>query len=206
MDEAKLRRIVLTGAAAALAVLLLWLIGKYLVVCLAPFIIAYLVSLAVRPAASFISRRFGVGRRFVSVFIVIILIAAIFLIISWLISVLLKEAQDAASGLMKILSSEDNFLKRAIDSLDGIKEKIPFLSHQTVSMWSKPMVAVAITRTCEPFSSDSLHLVRVRVISASASRTTSAVVSLPGRYTTSAKGSRTPLRKGILLSQTIFIL
>ena len=128
MDEAKLRRIVLSGAAAALAILLLWLIGKYLVVCLAPFIIAYLVSLAVRPAASFISRRFGVGRRFVSVFIVIILIAAIFLIVSWLISVLLKEAQDAASGLMKILSSEDNFLKRAIDSLDGIKEKIPFLS------------------------------------------------------------------------------
>lgn len=128
MDDAKLRRVVLTGAAAALGILLLWLVGKYLVVCLAPFIIAYLISLAVRPAASFISRRFGVGRRFVSVFIVIILIAAIFLIVSWLISVLLREAQDAASGLMKILSSEDNFLKRAIEGLDGIKEKIPFLS------------------------------------------------------------------------------
>ncbi len=128
MDEIKLKRAVLAGTAFALALLIIWLVGKYLIVCLAPFIIAYLVSLAVRPAASFISRRFGVGRRFVSVFIVIILIAVIFLLLSWLVSVLLKEAQDLAAGIMKSLSSEDNILKRAIDGIDGIKDKIPFLS------------------------------------------------------------------------------
>ena len=128
MDETKLKRAVLAGAAFALALLILWLVGKYLIVCLAPFIIAHIVSLAVRPAAAFISRRFGVGRRFVSAFIVIILIAIIFLFLSWTVSTLLKEAQDAASQLMKSLSSEDNILKKAIDRIAEIKEKIPFLS------------------------------------------------------------------------------
>ncbi len=129
MDEAKLKRAVLTGAAAFFACLSVWLVGKYLVVCLAPFIIAYLVSLAVRPAASFISRRFGVGRRFVSAFIVMIFIAAIFLVLSWFVSVLVKEAEEVASQIVKSLSSEDNFLKRTVDGIDELKEKVPFLSY-----------------------------------------------------------------------------
>jgi hypothetical protein len=40
---------------------------------------------------------------------------------------------------------------------------------------------------------------------ASASYTSSRVIALPGRYTTSAYGSSTPFKKGICESHTIFI-
>ena len=68
----------------------------------------------------------------------------------------------------------------------AFRQMIPCSSHQPVSIWSKPIVAVAITLTEDPFSRDSSQMVLVRVMMASASLTTSGVVSLPGRYTTSA--------------------
>ena len=53
------------------------------------------------------------------------------------------------------------------------------------------MVAVAMNCTFEPSSRASLHRVRVRIMRASASATTSFVKALPSRYATSAKGSIT---------------
>ena len=75
-----------------------------------------------------------------------------------------------------------------------------------VSMWSKPMVAVAISFTRESASSFSSHRVRVRITSASALRTSAAEIAVPGRYSTSANGSRTPRRKGMALSAMIFMV
>ena len=53
-------------------------------------------------------------------------------------------------------------------------------------MWSKPIVAVATNFTLLSLSSFSSHLVRVRTIRASASRTSSALISVPFLYTASA--------------------
>ena len=88
----------------------------------------------------------------------------------------------------------------------GLATSMPFRAHQSRSMWSNPMVAVAIIRTREPSRSRSSQRVRVRVTSASASRTSSRVISRPGRWRTSAKGSRTPFRNGMALSATIFMI
>ncbi len=132
MIETRIKRFLLAGTAASVAILILHFAGKEITLCLAPFVLAYLISLAVRPAASFISRRFGVGRRFVSVFIVTVLITSIFLIASWMLSVMFKEARDLADGLMESLSKEDNFLKRAYDFASKIADRIPFLSSDGV--------------------------------------------------------------------------
>lgn len=128
MNYEKLKFSVTLGAAAALAALFLWLLGKYLAACLAPFIIAYIVSRAVRPAAAFISRRAGVGRRFVSVFIVIILIAAIFFLFSYVATVISEEAAGVASTVSDWLSDEDNALKSALDHLFAATDRFPVLS------------------------------------------------------------------------------
>jgi len=128
MDDTKLKKAVLLGIAAALFILLIWLIGKYVFICLLPFIIAYLISLAVRPASAAISQKFGVGKRFVSLFMVIILIAAIFLLLSWFTSLLVSEIGDAAQNISNLLSKEDNVIRRAVDYFSDLREKIPFLA------------------------------------------------------------------------------
>ena len=58
---------------------------------------------------------------------------------------------------------------------------IPACWQYAVSMWSKPMVAVPINRTLLPSSNSRLQIVRVRIIKASASLTTSGVKAFPGR-------------------------
>ena len=55
----------------------------------------------------------------------------------------------------------------------------PCRLHQSVSMWSVPMVAVARILTRECSRSAASHFVRVRTMRASASRTVSGVIS-PG--------------------------
>lgn len=68
------------------------------------------------------------------------------------------------------------------------------------------MVADAINLTFDPFSKEALHFVRVRTIRALASFTSSALIALPLRYSTLAKGSNKPLIKGIFSSITILIV
>lgn len=124
----KAKKFISAGAVFATAVFFLWVAGKYALVCTAPFLISYLVSLAVRPASSFISRRFGVAWRFVSAFFVIILIVSIFLVSSWLIGVLIHEVESLSKFIGESLSGDDNVLKQVIEFFSGLREKIPFLS------------------------------------------------------------------------------
>ena len=63
----------------------------------------------------------------------------------------------------------------------AVATSMSFREHQSRSMWSNPMVAVAIIRTREPSRSRLSQRVRVRVTSASASRTSSRAISRPGR-------------------------
>ena len=125
MNDEKLKRWVTLGIAAAIAAAFLWFFGKYLLSCLLPFIIAYMISLAVRPAAAFISRRAGVGKRFVSAFIVLVLIFAIVLLLSYVSTVLVKEAASAAQAASEWLLRDDNALRRAIDSVADAASNIP---------------------------------------------------------------------------------
>ena len=87
----------------------------------------------------------------------------------------------------------------------ALAQAMPCCAHQRVSIWSYPMVAVAMKRTFVPSSRSASQRVLVRIISASASRTSDRLNSDPLIYSTRAYGSSTPRRKGILSSQTIFI-
>lgn len=127
MNDVKLRGAVFALGTTVLAIFLLWLIGEYVLVCFLPFITAYLISLAVRPVASFVSRRFGVGRRFVSAFMVLILISAIFLFLSWLASLLIGEIEDVSKSVAEKLSHDDNVVKQTLDFFSSLREKIPFV-------------------------------------------------------------------------------
>ena len=124
MKREKLLCAMTYGGAVLIASALLFLLGKYAVVCLLPFTVAYLVTLAVRPAAAAVSKKFGVGKRFVSVFFVIILITAIFFLLSWIVTVIARGVSLAASSL----SAGGEMVTGAIEKCADLLKKIPFLS------------------------------------------------------------------------------
>ncbi|MBQ7715707.1 MAG: sporulation integral membrane protein YtvI [Clostridia bacterium] len=172
MNEEKLKRALLYGATLLFAVLTVWLIGKYVFLCFAPFIIAYTVSLAVRPAAAAISGKVGVGKRFVSVFIVIILISIVFLFLSWLVSLLSREMSDLAERISSSLSEDDNVLKRALDTLSSLREKLPFLTDGAAGENVRDSLYNAISGILNDALSEAA--------SAAASAATSFIGKLPG--------------------------
>ena len=62
----------------------------------------------------------------------------------------------------------------------ALVHSMPACLQYSVSIWSKPIVAVAMNFTRLPSNNSRLQCVRVRIISASASRTSSGVKSFPG--------------------------
>ena len=62
----------------------------------------------------------------------------------------------------------------------ALVHSMPACLQYSVSIWSKPIVAVAMNFTRLPSNNSRLQCVRVRTISASASRTSSGVKSFPG--------------------------
>ena len=96
--------------------------GKQIMICAVPLIAAYLISLAVRPAASRISKKFGVRKRFVSAFLVITLILFLFILISGFVSAAADGIRETSEEAMEALSGEDNVIKRAYAAFQKIAE------------------------------------------------------------------------------------
>ncbi len=128
MKRETLRGIVLWSQAVAFGILFLWLFGKYLFVSILPFAIAYPLSLIIRPAASFLARKGKLQRNFCCVVIIIVLLTLAGLLVTWLISTLIAEAQGLISSLISALEKEDNLIRRAIDYFENMKTNVPFIT------------------------------------------------------------------------------
>ena len=100
--------------------------GKYIMISAAPLIAAYLISLAIRPAASRISGKFRVRQRFVSAFLVIALIMTIMVLISYLFSVAAEGIRRAADDAASSLSEDDNIIKRAYDMIEDFASSLSY--------------------------------------------------------------------------------
>ena len=83
---------------------------------------------------------------------------------------------------------------------------MPLALHHARSIWSVPIVAVAMNLTRELANRASSQRVRVRTMRASQSLTRRRLISLPAQYTTSAYGSKTPFMKGMALSMISFMV
>ena len=73
-------------------------------------------------------------------------------------------------------------------------------------MWSVPIVALAMSEHRLLDNRSLLHRVRVRTIRASASATAEGVISLFGKYSTFANGSRMPFMYGMWFSMMNFFI
>lgn len=114
------------SAIAAAAVL--WVFGKYVIISVMPFIIAYVISFAIRSPSAWIAEKTGTGRKFWAVLLVIITIGAIFLFVSWLVSTLISEGRGFVVSIGNSLDDENNIIRRTVSFFSNFRERIPFLS------------------------------------------------------------------------------
>ena len=77
MNEMKIYKYVLYGIGGALLLFFGFIFIRYLLPVLLPFFIAYLIASAVRPLASFLSKKTGIGKKVWSVILIIAIAAAL---------------------------------------------------------------------------------------------------------------------------------
>lgn len=122
---------IIISSALLIGAVILWLFGKYILACLVPFIIAYLVSLGIKPLAAFVSEKTRLKHSFCAAVLIIIAIVVLSAAATWLISALVTEGRGLAVYIGEKLSEEDNFLRRAFDWFQDIKGRFHFGKGET---------------------------------------------------------------------------
>lgn len=102
---------------------------SYLLWPVLPFLLAFLLSLVIRPCAAFLERKCRMPRRVASVLLLVLLLFLLGLLVTWGCRRLLSEAQQ----LLDHVGSGGDLLgariEQALEVLSGLTEHIPFLSH-----------------------------------------------------------------------------
>lgn len=117
------RAAVIICIAAAVAVV--WLAVKYLLWAVLPFVIAWLVALAVTPAAKWIAKKSGLPRKLCAV----IILAALLGLVSWGLSLLVQRLVAELERLMTWLRLQGQIWDSEVfrGRLDSIVRRIPFI-------------------------------------------------------------------------------
>ena len=107
---------------AAMAVAFFFLVGKYLVVILAPFLIAWVIALLASPAASAIAARTRLPRKLAVVLLLLLFFALLVLLFTLGIHRLTAEL----GRLAERFASGDQ-LSRLMDDIESMGDRLPFL-------------------------------------------------------------------------------
>ncbi len=131
MKKQTLRNTVMWSALITFGILIIWLFGKYLFEGILPFLIAYPLSLIIRPASSFLAKKTKLKRNFCCAVLVLLSIIFAALVVSWLVSTLIAQSRGFITSLATALEEEDNILRRTVDYFANIKKRFPFISNGT---------------------------------------------------------------------------
>ena len=110
-----------------IAVLAVFLIGKYVLIAVLPFLIAWSTALLLRPLAKYLSEKSGIGQNLCALFLLILLFLLLGLLLVLIVNRLLAE-----SGKLLVRLSEESdkisaYLGTLIDRLEAFGTKIPIL-------------------------------------------------------------------------------
>lgn len=117
---------IIISSAFLLGALILWLFGKYILACLVPFIIAYIISLGIKPLAGLISSRLKLKHGFCAAVLIILSIVILSAGVTLLISALVNEGRGLIVYMGEKFSEEDNFLRRAFEWVENMKTRFHF--------------------------------------------------------------------------------
>lgn len=106
----------------------IWLIIKYALGALFPFIFAMLIASIIRPVAAAIGKKSKLSAKIcgAAIIVIVVFIAVYGLIAAS--SKLIGEMLSFFTGLIEDLESEDNIIKQTIDFFTNLRERIPILS------------------------------------------------------------------------------
>ncbi len=103
-------------------------IGKYLLIAILPFLIAWTTALLLRPLAKLLSEKSGLSQKFCAVVLLLLVFILIGLFLVFTVNRLLSES----GKLLEKLSEESDkigiYLTALIERLENLREKIPILS------------------------------------------------------------------------------
>lgn len=128
MKEKPSVNIIIWGLSFITVTVLVWILGKYVIMGIMPFILAYGVSLVLRPLSCWLSKKTRVSRKIWAIFLVIVTIGALTLLVVWLVGTLVDESRSLVLSIGKSLENENNIVRRCVDFFLNLRERIPFLS------------------------------------------------------------------------------
>ena len=124
MKEEKLKKFALWGVASAAAVLFSWAAVKYVLPALLPFLIAYALSLPVRPGAAWLSEKTKIPEKIWAVLLIVSMSALITFLLWRGVDLLVTEAEEMIASAGEMLSDEESVLSRTIGKLTDILRKL----------------------------------------------------------------------------------
>ena len=123
MNETKIYKYVLYGIGGALLLFFGFIFIRYLLPVLLPFFIAYLIASAVRPLASFLSKKTGIGKKVWSVILIIAIAAALGALFWFLFSTLIDELTQAMTAAGTSVSEKSEPLRKISYKVAGILQR-----------------------------------------------------------------------------------
>ena len=97
---------------------------KYLLKICLPFIIAFLVSLIIRPIAEVLSKRMRISKKVISVILVLVVLLLLGGILFWVIDKLMYEFR----GIIELISqNSDEWIGKMLEFFNRTSEKMPFI-------------------------------------------------------------------------------
>lgn len=110
-----------------------FLVGKYVIAIVMPFLIAWGLALAVRPAANALSSRTKLPRRLSATLVLLLIFAVIGSLLFFGINRLIEELGRLAERFSSGDSALGEQISHLMDSLDNVGSRIPFLADENGS-------------------------------------------------------------------------
>lgn len=138
MDEAKLRRFLLSAAASAAALAIGYVLLRWVLWWLAPFLLAAASAALLEPAVAYLQRRFRFRRGFAALVLTLFALFALFGLLSLLGTTLFREARALLAGVPALLAEAPDALSSLLARLDRYASACP--------PWLRDSVAQTLTR------------------------------------------------------------
>lgn len=124
----KYKSFALKGGCVLILIALAYLFLKLALGIILPFAIALIIVFISRPIINKLCSKRKISKPVASIFVVSIMLILTIFIISICVSLIINELRSIVGNLLVNLEKENNFISQIFESIEGIKQKFPFLN------------------------------------------------------------------------------
>ncbi|MBQ8163258.1 MAG: sporulation integral membrane protein YtvI [Clostridia bacterium] len=137
----KYKKTVYIGLSILIYLVFAYFVLKYALGIILPFLFSLGVVVLSRPTVNKICSKIKLPKSIISVSVTVIILTLFFGLLSLCLSVIFSQIGNLTSKIIEYLSSNDNYIIKALDFLEGLKDKFPFLSSENSSSSSVYSIA-----------------------------------------------------------------